>query len=140
MKAIILLITSYLLTVAVSAQTLTTLVKFDGTNGYNPFTIIQGSNGDFYGLTANSIFEMTPQGSLTVLTNLSFTTGFRSVYPMGSLIQGNDGNFYGTRSYYPSNAVAGMIFKMTSDGSLIVLTNFAETNLLDGLDSGHPEA
>ncbi|MDE3068643.1 MAG: hypothetical protein KGJ60_13995 [Verrucomicrobiota bacterium] len=132
MKAIILIVTSCLSTVStviLSAQTLTTLVEFNGTNGYSPYTMIQGSNGDFYGTTANSIFKMTPQGLLTVLTNLSFTTGNRGVYPEGSLIQGNDGDFYGTRSYIANSTnYAGMIFKMTSEGAMTILTNFVQTN------------
>lgn len=111
---------------------MTTLVQFNGTNGYNPWTMIQGTNGDFYGITANSIFKMTPQGLLTTLTNMSFTAGESGVYPVGDLIQGNDGNYYGARSYYTGSNSAGMIFKMTSGGSLTILTNFVETNGLVG--------
>ncbi|MDE3067179.1 MAG: hypothetical protein KGJ60_06455 [Verrucomicrobiota bacterium] len=125
--------------VALQSQTLTTLVKFDGTNGYSPYTMMQGDDSNFYGTTANSIFTMTPQGSLTVLTNLSFTTGGTGAYPDGNLIQGSDGNFYGTRSYILSNYYAGMIFKMTSEGSMTILTNFVQTNGLFPGEFGSPE-
>ncbi len=142
MKTIALLVTALFSTAAVSAQTLTTLAWFNGTNGYNPWIITEGTNGNFYGITANSIFIMTPQGSLTVPTNMQFTTSFGTenigLYPLGGLILGNDGNFYGTRSYNANNA--GMIFRMTCQGSFTVLNNF-ETNVFEAdiIGFGAPE-
>ena len=128
MKTFILFCIISLFSVVITpAQTLTTLVQFDGTNGYGPFTIIQGTNGNFYGTTAISIFKVTPQGSLTVLTNLEFLPP-GGIYSMSSLIQGNDGSFYGTRTYIDSGTnYAGMIFSMTSEGAMTILTN-CETN------------
>jgi uncharacterized repeat protein (TIGR03803 family) len=137
LKTIVFLNISWFLAIIVSAQTLTTLVKFNGTNGYNPWALVQGTNGNCYGLTANSIFMMTPQGSLTVLTNLSFNPGPFNGYPLNGLILGNDGNFYGTRSYDSGTNVAGMIFEMTAEGALTVLTNF-ETNGIENFQFGTP--
>jgi uncharacterized repeat protein (TIGR03803 family) len=140
LKTIVFLIISCFLNIIVSAQTLTTLVKFNGTNGDNPWALVQGTNGNLYGLTANSIFMMTPQGSLTVLTNLEFTPGGIGVYPLNGLILGNDGNFYGTRSYYDSGTnAAGMIFEMNAEGALTVLTNFEASsteNFMFGAPAG----
>ncbi len=138
MKTLILFCGISLFSVVITpAQTLTTLVQFDGTNGLFPFTIIQGTNGNFYGTTAISIFKMNLQGSLTVLTNLQFMPP-SSIYSMSSLIQGNDGSFYGTRTYVDSGTnYAGMIFSMTSEGAMTILTNF-ETNGIYSSRFGQP--
>jgi uncharacterized repeat protein (TIGR03803 family) len=58
-----------------SAQTLHTLVGFNGTNGaMPPASLVQGVDGNFYSVTdlggANNqgtLFKMTPQGELTTL-------------------------------------------------------------------------
>ena len=66
--------------ISAPAQTLTTLVSFDGTNGAYPdypgSLPIQGPNGNFYGTTAvfganneGTLFMMTPAGKLTTLYN-----------------------------------------------------------------------
>jgi uncharacterized repeat protein (TIGR03803 family) len=70
--------------IAASAQTLTTLVNFYGSNGQDPRTapLVQGADGNFYGTTSSggdytgcndegfgcgSVFKTTPQGTLTTL-------------------------------------------------------------------------
>ena len=62
--------------------------------------LIQASDGDFYGTTANggtsgygTVFKMTATGTLTTLVNFNSTNGSR---PQAGLLQGSDGNFYGT--------------------------------------------
>jgi len=74
---------------ASQAQTLTTLATFDGANGGQPKSILQGADGNFYG-TADLIFKMTPDGTLTTLYG---PPGFETPSP---LIQATDGNFYAT--------------------------------------------
>lgn len=62
-----------LATINSPAQTFTTLVSFDGTNGYAPYgSLIQGLNGNFYGTTyggatyaVGTVFKVTPTGTLT---------------------------------------------------------------------------
>ena len=135
MKMFILFLLVAYSTARLAAQTMTTLVQFDGTNGSSPFTMIQGSDGNFYGLTAESIFKMSPQGSLTTLTNLQFVSSF-GVYPMSGLIQGKDGNFYGVRGFYNSGTNYASIFKMAAEGSLTVLTNFEVAFGAGGLTQG----
>lgn len=57
------------------AQTLTTLVNFNGTNGAAPAApVIQGADGNFYGTTltgyeapSGTVFKATPNGTLTTL-------------------------------------------------------------------------
>ena len=67
-------------------------------------TIMEASNGDFY-LTAarggahrqGSIFRMTPSGLVTPLH--SFSGAADGSTPFGPLVQGVDGNLYGTTEH-----------------------------------------
>jgi uncharacterized repeat protein (TIGR03803 family) len=60
---------------SLSAQTFTSLVNFENTNGNGPNSpLIQGFDGDFYGATSGggargdgAIFRMIPPGKLTAL-------------------------------------------------------------------------
>jgi uncharacterized protein (TIGR03437 family) len=126
-------------TVALSAQTVTTLYNFSGINsaGSQMGPIIQGADGNLYGTTqgagANnhgSVFKITPAGTVTFLYNFAFTDGGE---PAG-LVQAADGNFYGTTATGGSNGVgAGTVFKITPTGSLATLYNFcAQPNCDDG--------
>jgi uncharacterized repeat protein (TIGR03803 family) len=65
---------------------------------------------------------MTPAGTLTTLVNFNSTNGAN---PYGSLIQGSDGNFYGTVGGISHD---GAIFKMTPGGILTTLLSFPDTN------------
>ena len=103
---------------------LNTLVSFNGTNGANPWNgLIQGRDGNFYGVTAYGgtgfsgslsgngiIFKMTTNGILTTLLLFNGTNGLR---PSGELIQGTDGNFYGTTGSGGTNQGWGTIFKFS---------------------------
>ena len=68
--------------IAAPAQTFTTLVSFDKTDGANPYTgLVQGRDGNYYGMTTNgginspacygagcgTIFKITPAGTLTTI-------------------------------------------------------------------------
>ena len=62
---------------------------------------MRGGDGNLYGLTdlggadnLGTAFMITPDGTETVLH--SFTGGADGANPHGALIQGSDGNFYGT--------------------------------------------
>ena len=73
-----------------TSGTLTTLHAFSGADGSGPFDLIQGHDGDFYGVTVNeaTIFKMDAAGSLTTLHR--FPAGTTSHV----LIQASDGSFY----------------------------------------------
>jgi len=119
------------------AGKLTTLHSFDGTDGEVPKTgLIQATNGNFYGTTQGTaavyatLFEMTANGTLTTL--YSFCVG--GPCPTGAdpqgLIQGTDGNFYGTTYDGGSNSgcsgyvAVGTFFQLTPSGALNVLADF----------------
>ncbi len=115
------------------AQTLTTLTAFDGTNGSDPAaSLIQGSDGNLYGTTqyggsasncesgypCGTVFKITPSGTLTTLHSFNYGDG---AYPVSPLVQGSDGNFYGTNQGEADSGGAGTIFKITPSGTLAVL-------------------
>ncbi|HTB79344.1 MAG TPA: choice-of-anchor tandem repeat GloVer-containing protein [Opitutaceae bacterium] len=116
------------------AGVLTPLLSFNGANGEYPFAnLIQGSDGNFYGTTNpvffdptnyGTVFKVTPAGVLTTLVLFNGTNGGGS---RGGLVQGSDGNFYGT-TYLGGSSSDGTIFKMTPAGILTTLVSFNGIN------------
>ncbi len=121
--------------IGLSAQTLTTFVNFDGTHGATPESpVIQGTDGNFYGTTYGggggaraygTIFTVTAGGALTTLHSFSLTDG---ASPIGGLVEGSDGNFYGTTLQGGTHPGAGTVFVISAGGSYSVLHNFAGTD------------
>ena len=115
---------------------LTTPVYFNGSNGDLPEAgMVLGTDGNFYGTTGSSasndgtIFKMSPSGVLTTLFRFS-STGAQSAAgtnPQASLVQGSDGNFYGT-TYMGGVGGKGTVFRITPDGLLTTLVSFDGTN------------
>ena len=135
------------------AQTLTTLYRFclqyhvgNCWDGSGPSAgLVQGSNGNFYGTTQNggwaygpgTIFMITPTGALTTIYTFGSQTG-DGTFPMGSLVQGRDGNFYGTTlmggaNVGPNGDSCGTVFKITPSGALTTLHSFcSQSGYTDG--------
>jgi uncharacterized repeat protein (TIGR03803 family) len=102
-------------------------------DGANPYSgVIQGTDGDFYGMTcyggANNtgvIYKVTASGVFTLLH--SFASATDGGKPSSNLVQGTDGNFYGTAQLGGANN-DGTIFEMTPGGVFTVLHSFAGTD------------
>ncbi len=100
-----------------------------GLDGNAPVgAMVEGTDGNFYGLTTSNaahgyggVFKMTPDGVETSL--YSFTGGADGYAPIGTLVQGTDGNFYGvTRTNLISGLMFyGTIFKVSTNGALTTL-------------------
>jgi uncharacterized repeat protein (TIGR03803 family) len=115
---------------------LTTLHSFDGSHGRKPRgALAQGTDGNFYGVTEQggsngfgTVFKMTPQGTLTTLYSFCNQGGCPDGdEPYAGLVQGSDGNFYGTTSgggTNPDNNPDGTVFKITPSGQLTTIYNF----------------
>ncbi len=96
--------------------------------------MIQASDRNFYGTTifggangAGTVFRITAQGALTTLYGFCSQSGcLDGSLPLGGLIQGTDGNFYGTTQEGGSSASAydGTAFKITPKGALTTLYSF----------------
>jgi uncharacterized repeat protein (TIGR03803 family) len=115
--------------------------------------LVQGSDGNFYGTTSGNpiynftcsgncgtVFKITPAGTLTTLYTFDGTGGYA---PLAALVQGSDGNFYGTTSLGGAGAAScptaintetcGTVFKITPQGTLTTLYNFCtQSNCSDG--------
>ena len=158
--------TAYMIT---PSGTLTTLYDFcaqvdpkteNCLDGEEPDSIIEGSDGNFYGTTfsgglnsfggarpAGVLFKLTPSGLLTILysfcsqQDLSTVTCLDGEEPSG-LIEGSDGNFYGITSvggqFGRSTISGGTVFKLAPSGTFTTLHSFCSAadpstgNCLDG--------
>jgi uncharacterized repeat protein (TIGR03803 family) len=141
---------------ASTAQTFTTLINFDGSNGARPFdNVVQGLDGNFYGTTyqggANNygtVFKISSSGQLTTIYNFCVKTNCTDgANPYGPLVLGSDGYFYGTT--LGGGALGhGIIFKISPVGKITKLYAFCrhhqggpcrdgsgpETPLVEGTD------
>jgi uncharacterized repeat protein (TIGR03803 family) len=103
--------------------------KANCSDGQYPYGgLIQGRDGNFYGTTLiggkneqGTVFKITPSGTLTTLH--SFTGGAGGESPFAGLVQGRDGNFYGT-AFGGGAKQAGTVFKITPSGALTTLYSF----------------
>jgi uncharacterized repeat protein (TIGR03803 family) len=120
--------------------------------------LIQASNGDLYGVNyggqyancgdsyCGSVFKLTTSGKETTL--YSFCADEQSgvcidgQYPSYALVEGSDGNLYGTTSAGGNDGVNdgyGTMFKITLDGTLTTIYNFPggtppSSALIEGAD------
>lgn len=114
-------------------------------NGQNPWApVIQGSNGNLYGTASSgghcsqpggcgTLFEVSTQGTLVrVYRFCSEANCPDGRNPYAPLVQGTDGNFYGTTAFGGVND-AGTLFKVIPQGVLTTLHSFcSQPNCSDG--------
>jgi uncharacterized repeat protein (TIGR03803 family) len=124
-----------------SAGTLTTLYSFTGgADGATPVVgLVQGTDSNFYGTTFlggtnndGTVFQISSNGVFASL--YGFTGGTDGGLPIAGLVQGSDGNFYGTTSRGGASGT-GTVFQITSAGTLTTLYSFT-----GGADGATPEA
>ena len=131
-----------------SSGALTTLHSFDGGDGWNPLgALVQATDGNFYGTTyyaqlqgseycCGTVFKITSAGALTTLYSFNGYPSDDMLYPIGTLVQASDGNFYGTTNQGGNNSSdAGTVFRITPGGSVTLLYSFcSQPNCADGAD------
>jgi uncharacterized repeat protein (TIGR03803 family) len=118
------------------------------TDGFDPTApLIQVGDGSFYGTTssggvygAGTVFKITPAGTETILYSFGASPADGAV--PSALIQGKDGNFYGTTSSGGGNYCnvipgsgnnCGTVFKITPGGVETVLYSFG-ASASDGVE------
>ena len=103
------------------------------TDGALPYAMLTlGSNGSLYGanyfggsLGYGTVFRMTTNGVTTVLAGVNYTTS--GGYPVGGLVQGRDGNYYGP-TLEGGLSGYGTLFRVTSANAFSTLRSFNGEN------------
>ena len=114
---------------AQDAAALTTIHTFDNvpiTDFDNPVTL--GRDGNFYGTAdfggayhSGCAYRLTPAGIFTDLYDGSPTVGDGTYNFFSPLVQGSDGNFYGTFSGIYD---ASFVFRLTPEGDFTLVCNY----------------
>jgi len=103
------------------------------TDGVNPSgALVQGSDSNFYGTTSSgganlfygTVFRISPNGTETTLYSFGSSPG-DGTGPESGLVQGSDGNFYGTTFGGGTNLYYGTVFQISPSGSYTNLHSFA---------------
>jgi uncharacterized repeat protein (TIGR03803 family) len=108
--------------------------------------LVLGTDGNFYGVAgvganySGMVFQLTPTGTLTTLYNFcSQANCADGESPFAGLMQGTDGNFYGTTQLGGTGTACvfgvgcGTVFKITPSGTLTTLYSF------NGPDGSFPD-
>jgi uncharacterized repeat protein (TIGR03803 family) len=116
-----------------ATHTLMPIVKFNGSNGVNPESILMDSAGDLFGEAGGgganglgTIFEV-PAGTNTLTTLVNFN-GNNGAFPVGNLISDVAGNMYGV-----TDGGDGTIFKIDAKTHALT-TLYTFRNTTDGSD------
>jgi len=85
-----------------------------GADGQNPTDLVPYTDGNFYGVSDNTIFKVTPAGVFTTLHTFCPACPTDAPIPAG-LVVGTDGNFYGLTEGV--SALDPTFFKITPAGT-----------------------
>ena len=91
--------------------------------------LVQATDGNLYGTTRNggtnnfgTVFKVSPSGSLITLHSFKGGAG-PGCDPEAGLVEGTDGNLYGTNSYCGQHGY-GTVFRITPTGTATLLHSF----------------
>lgn len=85
-------------------STFTTLLAFNGTTqGASPGSIVQGADGNFYGVAGAEVFRFSLSGQFTPLTIFSDVNGFLPTASSSGLVEASNGELYGALTTYSIN-------------------------------------
>jgi uncharacterized repeat protein (TIGR03803 family) len=132
--------------IASQAQGFQTLFEFNGADGSSVQSLVQGTDGNFYGVTAEggqnsqciydgcgTVFKITPDGRFKTIHTFCLDQGCPDgSSPFGGLVLGRDQNFYGMT--YAGGGGSGSVFKISPLGALTTIYSFHET------DGANPQA
>jgi uncharacterized repeat protein (TIGR03803 family) len=115
---------------------LLTLHNFTYYDGYLPIGMILGKDGNFYGVATaggpngyGTIFKMTPTGAFTLLYTFSTHLNDGPGTP-NNLVQGTDGNFYGTTQLGGVYGY-GTAFRITPEGFFTIIYSFTDVSVVE---------
>jgi uncharacterized repeat protein (TIGR03803 family) len=122
------------------AGVVTPIYSFTGSQGRIFYSdLVEGADGNLYGMNLSlcpnknaqcgNIFQLTKAGVYSVF--YQFTDGADGSIPVGGLVLGTDGNFYGTTYAGLYNTTSstkdGTLFKLTPAGVLTTLHTFVDS-------------
>ncbi|HEV2210240.1 MAG TPA: choice-of-anchor tandem repeat GloVer-containing protein [Verrucomicrobiae bacterium] len=100
--------------------------SYENADGANPYgELVEGPDGAFYGTTTaggsnaygeGTVFRVSADGQFATLHSFPYNAG----RPLGGLVQGQDGNLYGTTS-----SGSGSVFQLNTNGTFSTLHTFA---------------
>jgi uncharacterized repeat protein (TIGR03803 family) len=110
-----------------------TLYSFNSSASVGPYgALLQTNDGNLYGVTIGGgasddgmVYQLSPNGTFATLYSFCGVVGCADgSFPYTGMIQGTDGNLYGTTSEGGFSNF-GTVFKITLDGILTTLHSFA---------------
>jgi uncharacterized repeat protein (TIGR03803 family) len=106
-----------------------------GNNGFCPGEIIQGRDGNLYGVTEEGgisgdgvVYKISTSGAFINLHSFMGLLTDGGINPLGALVQGADGDYYGTAQGVGIPNYQGIVFKITANGVYTKFYSFTGGN------------
>ena len=129
-SACIFLIFSIATAIISEAQNYNVLARFENGNGGSPISIVQGTDGNFYGVgitggnnAGGSFFTVTPAGGVARLHVFCAVKPCLDGFGPNGIILASDGNFYGTTRRGGQRG-DGTVFRVTPTGTVTTIYSF----------------